>query len=60
MISASDDRYRDLSGEVGPHEVQRLRMPKLKVAKGSMHFMKNNYSTNINKLIFDEFQDLTT
>ncbi len=36
VISASDDRYRHLSSEAGPQEVQRSRMPKLKAATGSM------------------------
>ncbi len=32
VISASDDRYRDLSDEAGPLEVLLSRMPKLKAA----------------------------
>ncbi len=36
VISASDDRYRDLSSEAGPQEVPRSRMPKLKAEKGSV------------------------
>ncbi len=36
VISASDDRYRDLSDEAGPLEVLPSRMPKLKAAKGSV------------------------
>ncbi len=40
MISAGGDRFQDLSDEAGPQEVQRLRMPKLKAAKGSVYFMK--------------------
>ncbi len=51
MIFASDNRYWDLSSEAGPQEVQRSQMPKLKAAKGSVYFMKNKDSSNINKLI---------
>ncbi len=36
VISAGDDRYRDLSSEVGPQEVPRSRMPKLAAAKGNV------------------------
>ncbi len=36
VISAGDDRYRDLSDEACPQEVLRSHMPKVKAAKGSV------------------------
>ncbi len=36
VISASDNRYQDLSDEAGRLEVLRKRMPKLKSVKGSV------------------------
>ncbi len=53
VISVSDDRYRDHSGEVGPQEVQQSRMPKLKAAKGSVYFMKNNNSKKYKLNLFE-------
>ncbi len=37
-----------------------IKNPKHKAVKGSVYFMKNNDSRNINKLIWDQFQDLRT
>ncbi len=39
VISASDDRYLDLSNEVGPHKGSLLTKPKPMVTNGSLRYV---------------------